>query len=125
MLLALVAAGCGGAKQAPTPPLVTRTATPTAAALCLNSDAFLVDAEGRQITGSSPGGINFTVAFYQSRAAAAAALARRNSGYASTIAATVIDDSGNPPLHPGGKPMRLTHDELATLRHCIELRRPG
>jgi hypothetical protein len=37
----------------------------------------------------------------------------------------VINYSGNPPLHPGEAPMKLINLDLRTLRHCIELRRPG
>jgi hypothetical protein len=125
VVLVVTAAGCGGGKRAATTTVVTRTASPAAAAVCLNSDTFVVQATDTQITGSSPGGINFMVTFYKTPAAATAALAGRDPIYARTIAATVIDDSGNPPLHPGGKPMRLIHDDFATLRHCIELRRPG
>lgn len=80
---------------------------------------------GTAVSGSSPGGINFTVTFHASPAAAAAALARLGRAYAVRMAAAVVDDAGNPPLHPGGKPMTLSHDELATLRHCIEIHHPG
>ncbi len=119
-----------GKTRAPTTTVVTRTATPYDAALCLNSDTFVVASAGRQVSGSSPGGINFTVTFYQSHrpAAAAAAVARlQPCQYVDDrFAAAVVNDAGNPPPHPGGAPMTLTYDEkLATLRHCIELHRPG
>ena len=120
-----MAAGCGGGKRATPTTVATRTATPYAAAVCLNSDAFIVDAEGRRVSGSSPGGVNFTVTFYKSPAAAAASLARLDPAYSAAIAAAVVDYSGNPPLHPGGAPMALIHNDLATLRLCIELRPPG
>ena len=125
MLVALVATGCGGGKRPVAPGVVTRTATPYDAALCLDSDTFVVASAGRQVSGSSPGGVNFTVTFYKSPAAAAAALSHLDAKYATAIAATVVDYAGNPPAHPGGAPMTLTYDELATLRHCIALRRPG
>jgi len=125
VLLVLVPTGCGGGTQAGAPPVATRTATPSSAAICLNTDTFLVNAEGIRVTGSSPGGINFVATFYRSPAAAAAAVARRNPAYLTRMDDAVIDDAGNPPLHPGGPPMRLTNDELATLRHCIELHPPG
>jgi hypothetical protein len=120
-----VAAGCGGGGSTTTTTVQTRTATPDAAAVCLNSDTFLVQAAGKRISGSSPAGVNFTVTFYKSPAAAAAARARLDPAYSAAIAATVVDYSGNPPLHPGGAPMALVYDELATLRLCIELQRPG
>ena len=90
--------------------------------MCLNSDQFLVIATGRKIQGSSPGGINFTITFYASPAAASAAYVRLNPKYATLMGAAVINDAGNPPPHPGAPPMRLIHDDLATLRHCIEPR---
>ena len=96
-----------------------RTASPAAAADCLNSDLFLVQAEGRKILGSSPGGVNFTVTFYASPAIAKAALAQLDPMYASAIVATVVDYSGNPPRRRGAAPPRLINDDFATLRHCI------
>jgi hypothetical protein len=125
VLVVFTATACGGGKPAAGLRIVTRTATPYAAAVCLNSDTFVVSQAGREISGSSPGGVNFTIRFYKSPAAAAAALSRLNAQYAAAIAATVVDYAGNPPLHPGGAPMILTHDEFATLRHCIELHFPG
>jgi hypothetical protein len=125
VLVALTATACGGGKRSAQSRIVTRTATPYAAAQCLNSDTFVVSQAGREISGSSPGGVNFTLRFYKSPAAAIIALSRLNAQYAAAIAATVVDYGGNPPLHPGGAPMILTHDEFATLRHCIELRSPG
>ena len=77
---------------------------------------------GRKIRGSSPGGINFTVTFYRSIRAANVASAHLDPTHATVIGATVVNDAGNPPLHPGGPPMTLIHDDLATLRHCIEPR---
>jgi hypothetical protein len=125
VLLVLVPTGCGSGHHAAKTQVVTRTATPYDAAVCLDTDTFLVNADGSRVTGSSPGGINFVATFYRSPAAAAAAFAHHDPEYATRMAAAVIDYSGNPPLHPGGKPMRLTYDELATLRHCIELHSPG
>ena len=96
-----------------------RTASPSSAANCLNADLFIVQADGRKILGSSPGGVTFTVTFYASPAAANAALARLNPTYAAAIVATVVDYSDNPPRHHGAAPPRLVNDDFATLRHCI------
>ena len=115
---ALVASGCGGGRHVTTT-IVLRTATPNAAADCLNADLFIVQVEGRQILGSSPGGVNFTVTFYASPAAANAALGRLNPRYGAAIVATVVDYSGNPPRRKGAAPPRLINDDFATLRHCI------
>jgi hypothetical protein len=124
-LLVLAAVGCGGGGSTTTTTVPIRTATPAAAAECLNSVAFLVEPARKRVRGSSPGGVNFTVNFYESPAAAAAALAPRDPEYSAAIASTVVDWSGNPPLHPGGLPMTLVNNDLASLRNCIEVRPPA
>jgi hypothetical protein len=125
VLLVLATAGCGGETTTTSTTVPARTNTPYAAAVCLNETAFLVEAEGDEIRGSSPGGINFTATFYRSADAADAALARLNPAYATVIASAVIDYAGNPPPTPGAAPRRLVTNDLRTLRHCIELRQPG
>jgi hypothetical protein len=93
--------------------------SPNAAALCLNTDLFVVSQSGDQVSGSSPGGVNFTVTFHKTTRAAAAA-AGRHPAYTIQLGTAVVDDFGNPPAHRGGAPMRLTHDDIVTLRHCIQ-----
>ena len=120
-VLLVLAAGCGGGHQVttttPLPPV--RTASPADAAACLNFDQFIVEAQGRVIRGSAPDGVTFTARFYRTPAEALTAFARLDPFYATTMGAAVIDYHGNPPAHRGGQPMRLIHDDFATLRHCI------
>jgi hypothetical protein len=126
--LALVAlAGCGGgAKTTPaTKPfeVVAQRRSSTDVAACLNARSFLVQADGRrQVGGSSPGGINFAVTFFADARAARIARARHHYStmLMSSTADVAIDDSGNPPAHRGGRPMRLEPVDLHTIIVCIE-----
>jgi hypothetical protein len=121
VVLVVLAAGCGGGDKVAitttAPPV--RTASPADAADCLNSDQFLVEAHGQVIRGNAPDGVAFTARFYRTPAQALAALARLDPLYATSMGAAVIDYRGNPPAHRGGEPMKLIHDDFATLRHCI------
>jgi hypothetical protein len=121
VLLVLATAGCGGGggKRASTQQL-TRMNSPGAAAGCLNTDLFIVSQSGDQVSGSSPGGVNFTVTFHKTAGAAVTAAGRRHPAYTIRLGTAVVDDFGNPPAQPGGAPMRLTHDDIVTLRHCIQ-----
>jgi hypothetical protein len=121
-LLVLLAAGCGGGGKVTTtttPSKPVRTASAAVAADCLNSDQFLVEVVGRVVRGNAPDGVSFTIRFYRTPAQAQAARARLSPLYARAIGAAVIDYHGNPPAHPGGRPMVLIHDDFATLRHCL------
>ena len=90
-------------------------------ATCLNNRGFLVQARPRLVSGSSPGGVNFAVTFFANAQAAAAA--RTTHRYVKQIISTItnvgIDDSGNPPAHPGGRPMTLAPVDLHTIVVCI------
>jgi hypothetical protein len=120
VLATLALAGCGGGTRDATPPqLPTRTASPNAAADCLNATLFLVQAEPHVVRGSAPDGVNFVARFYRTPAAATAALIRLDSRYALAMGATVIDYSGNPPARPGGPPRSLITNDIKALRHCI------
>jgi hypothetical protein len=99
-----------------------RATTPTGAADCLNADLFLVEAGPRAVRGSSPGGVNFTIRFYKSAAAATAAHSRLLPEYAAIVATTVVDFGGNPPAYRGGPPRVLLSVDMATIRHCVVLR---
>lgn len=90
-------------------------------AACLNSRGFLVQASRHEVSGSSPGGVNFAVTFFANAAAAdkAALTHRYLTQIISTTTDVGIDDSGNPPAHPGGKPMKLEAVDLHTIVVCI------
>jgi uncharacterized protein (UPF0333 family) len=125
LLAILILAGCGGG----TKPSVTNTAikavatsrSPDTVATCLNGRGFLVDVSPHRISGSSPGGVNFAVTFFAN--AQAADVARVRHHYVKRIISTTtnvgIDDTGNPPAHPGGKPMTLPAVDLHTIVVCI------
>jgi hypothetical protein len=116
-----VLTGCGEKKSAPSP-THTRTASPTAAADCLNSDGFLVEAARGAVRGSSPTGVNFTIRFYKSTGATNAAFERLRPRFAAMIAMALVDFAGNPPAHAGGPARVLDSLDLRTIKHCVELR---
>ena len=96
--------------------------SPTIAATCLNADAFLVEEVQGKVRGSSPTGVNFTIRFYGTHAAANAAFARLKPRFAAMFATAVVDFAGNPPPAPGAAPRVLEHLDLITIRHCIVIR---
>jgi len=122
LLSAVVLAGCGGATKTTTTTRPIRSTTPYKAATCLNSVGFLVEAAGRTVRGSAPDGVTFTMTFYPSQAAARRARARLKPRYSAVIATTVVNFAGNPPAHRGGAAMILTHVDLVTLKHCVQVR---
>jgi len=115
--------GCGSGSTTTTTTsgggLALTTATPHDAAMCLNSDQFLVSEATTSVAGSSPEGVNFVVRFYRSAAAANAARAHAGVRYTARFGMTVVDFGGNPPPHAGGSPRILNHVDLVTIRHCV------
>lgn len=95
--------------------------SPSTVAACLNDRAFLVQASPHQVSGSSPGGVNFAVTFFAN--ARAVTLASATHHYLTRIILPTthvgIDDSGNPPVQPGGKPRTLASVDLHTIIVCI------
>jgi hypothetical protein len=123
LLAAVVPAGCGGAPGTDTRKRDVRSIPPYEAALCLNNDGFVVEADtARTIRGSSPDGINFTVVYYRTLAAAETARDRLSPQYSAVIATTVVDFSGNPQAGPHEAAAGLTHLDLVTIRSCVERR---
>ncbi len=125
-LAILVLAGCGGGttKTVTTKPFeaVAAKRSPGAVAACLNARTFLVQANGQRVSGSSPGGVNFEVTFFPNARAERIAQIRHHY-LTKIVSATLdnvgIDDSGNPPAHPGGPPMGLPAVDLHTIVVCI------
>src|SRR4051794_41858162 len=102
-----MAAACGGS-HAPEPTHQVRSTTPDTGAGCLNEVGFLVESDSRRtIRGSSPDGVNFTVRFYPTLAAAEAARDHLELAYSAVIATTVVDFSGNPRARGGAPPIVL------------------
>jgi hypothetical protein len=130
LLTTLALAGCGGGTQqtvsstaikAVSIEAVSTSRSPGTIATCLNGRGFLVDASPHRISGSSPGGVNFTVMFFGTTQAAE--VAKTTHHYVKRIISRTtnvgIDDSGNPPAHAGGKPMTLPAVDLHTIVVCI------
>ena len=124
-LAILTLAGCGGGtkKTATSTPFeaVPVKRSPSTVARCLNDRSFLVQATPHRVSGSSPGGINFSVTFFQSSAAARVAQATHHylTQIVSATSNVGIDDSGNPPAKPGGPPRALAGIDLHTIVVCI------
>jgi hypothetical protein len=121
----LVLAGCGGVTQQTVNTTaikaVSTSRSPGTIATCLNGRGFLVDASPHRISGSSPGGVNFTVMFFGTTQAAE--VAKTTHHYVKRIISKTtnvgINDSGNPPARRGGKPMTLPAVDLHTIVVCI------
>jgi len=124
-LAILILAGCGGGtkRTASSTPIeaAPMSRSPGTVATCLNGRGFLVQASPHHVSGSSPGGVNFAVTFFAN--AQAADTASTTHHYLTQIISTTtdvgIDDSGNPPAHPGGKPRALEAVDLHTIVVCI------
>jgi hypothetical protein len=102
VLAAAVLAGCGGKSH-------------VTLAGCLDDAGFLVTQSGATVDGTTPRGVGFTLIVHatpEAASRAAARLPRRTTAVAGT---GVVDFHGNPGPHP-----RVTPDELATIRGCLE-----
>jgi hypothetical protein len=88
---------------------------------CLNADEnFLVQPEENSVNGESPGGVNFTLTFYPSNAAAAAAAKKKNPKFTALVEDAVIDFRGNPSPYAGAPPAKISQTELAAIKRCID-----
>ena len=88
---------------------------------CLNSDEnFLVQPEEDAVNGESPGGVNFTLTFYPTNAAAAAAAKKKNPKFTALVEDAVIDFRGNPSPYEGAPPARISKSELDAIKRCID-----
>jgi hypothetical protein len=118
-------AGCGGkaTHTTSTRPIVAAPSarSPSTVATCLNSRSFLVQASPHRVSGSSPAGVNFAITFFPNATAALAAKATHHYRTQLILPTTDvgIDDSGNPPGKPGGKPRTLAAVDLHTIVVCL------
>jgi hypothetical protein len=88
---------------------------------CLNDDEnFLVQPEENSVNGESPGGVNFTLTFYPSNAAAAAAAKKKNAKFTALVEDAVIDFRGNPSPYAGAPPAKISKTELNAIKRCID-----
>ena len=103
-MLTLGLAGCGSA--------------PTVAS-CLDAKGFLVQQHGMTLEGSSAGGVNFTLALYDTPGEARSAFVRLAATTAALVGDGVVDFAGNPPALPGRAPGRLSHAALGVIDRCV------
>ena len=99
--LALVLAACGG-KPHPT------------LADCLNDAGFLVRGSGKAVSGTSPGGVAFSVTLYPDASVARSRLALRSPRTALRIGRAVVDWHGNP-----SPSSRLRGADLDAVGRCV------
>jgi hypothetical protein len=87
---------------------------------CLNDKQFVVQRNGKTISGSSPTGTVFVATLYRSDAAAQAAAANQKAAVTAVAANAVVDFSGNPKPSTSSPPPKLGPKDLAAIRDCIE-----
>jgi hypothetical protein len=88
---------------------------------CLNSDEnFLVQPSEDSVDGESPAGVNFTLTFYASNAAASAAAKKKNPKFTALVEDAVIDFRGNPSPYAGAPPAKISKSELDAIKRCID-----
>jgi ABC-type glycerol-3-phosphate transport system substrate-binding protein len=120
LAVATVLAGCGGGSKSSSggggghPSGIT-------VGNCLNVDEnFLVAPEVNVVNGESPGGVNFTLTFYDSNEAAAAAIKKKNPKFTALVEDAVIDFRGNPSPYAGAPPAKISKTELDAIKRCID-----
>lgn len=85
----------------------TLPAGPEATGICLGEQGFSLRPAASGVSAVSPGGAEFTIAFFETEAEAEDAAGGSDGGTA----------VGNAVVSPGGK--RLTRQELATVEECV------
>jgi hypothetical protein len=88
---------------------------------CLNDqENFLVQPSQTVLDGQSPAGVTFTLTFYKTNAAAAAAFAKKSPKTTSLVENGVIDFKGNPSIYAGAPPAKISKSELNAIKRCID-----
>jgi hypothetical protein len=82
---------------------------------CLDKAGFLVTASDRAVNGTSPAGVAFTLTTYGNATAANRAAMKLDPRTTAVVATSLVDFHGNP--DPSA---RLSKDDLATIRRCLE-----
>jgi hypothetical protein len=122
-VLAAVLAGCGGGggSASSSPPSGGGGVNGISVGNCLNDDEnFLVQPSQTVLDGQSPAGVSFTLTFYKSNAAAAAAFAKKSKKTTSLVENGVIDFKGNPSIYAGAPPAKISKSELGAIKRCID-----
>jgi hypothetical protein len=122
--LVVVLAGCGGGSGSS-----SSSGKPTggggvngiSVGNCLNEDEnFLVQPSETKLDGQSPAGVSFTLTFYKTNAAAAAAFKKKSPKTTSLVENGVIDFRGNPTIFAGAPPAKISKSELGSIKRCID-----
>jgi hypothetical protein len=123
-VLAAVLAGCGsggGGSASSGQPTGGGGVNGISVGNCLNDDEnFLVQPSQTVLDGQSPAGVSFTLTFYKSNAAAAAAYAKKSKKTTSLVENGVIDFKGNPSIYAGAPPAKISKSELNAIKRCID-----
>jgi len=87
---------------------------------CLNLEDFLVQPSETTLTGTSPGGVSFSLVFYKTNQAAKAAFEKRDKKTTALTENAVIDFKGNPSPYAGAPPAKISKTELDVIETCID-----
>jgi hypothetical protein len=87
---------------------------------CLNVEDFIVQPSETTLTGTSPGGVSFSLVFYKTPDAAKAAFENKDKKTAALTENAVIDFKGNPSPYEGAPPAKISQKELGIIRKCID-----
>ena len=87
---------------------------------CLNLEDFLVQPSETTLTGTSPGGVSFSLVFYKTNQAAKAAFEKRDKKTTALTENAVIDFKGNPSPYAGAPPAKISKTELDVIAQCID-----
>jgi hypothetical protein len=87
---------------------------------CLNNQDYLVQPSQNAIDGQSPGGVNFSLIFFKTSAAAKAAAAKKNPKTTSLVENAVIDFKGNFSAYTGAPPAKISQKDITAIKSCID-----
>jgi hypothetical protein len=121
--LVVVVAGCGssGGSSSSGEPTGGGGVNGISVGNCLNEqENFLVQPSQTVLDGQSPAGVSFTLTFYKTNAAAAAAFAKKSPKTTSLVENGVIDFKGNPSPYTGAPPAKISKSELNAIKRCID-----
>jgi hypothetical protein len=87
---------------------------------CLITEDFLVQPSQTTLSGTSPGGVVFSLIFYSSQAKADAAFKKKDQKTTAKVENAVIDFKGNPSPYEGAPPAKISQKELGAIKRCID-----
>jgi hypothetical protein len=127
--LVVILAGCGSKGSSPgtaNEPTGGGGVNGISVGNCLNEDEnFLVQPSTNALDGQSPGGVTFTLTFYDDEAAAKAAAAKKNAKFTAVVENGVVDFRGNPSIYEGAPPAKISQVELQAIQRCIDKAKSG